>query len=146
VPLRKGRTEFFTEDGEVHPIRDSPGYSRDVEHAQQEARHHREREHFYRGVKRERSTVQRPEWARGMSDAQVVRIAREHDRSAYAEHWWHGVNLQRGSAEYRYMRQGAGRGEHGTRGLRKGGRAPKQSRAEASRVARESARGADLPF
>ena len=148
--MRRGHTEFFSEGGEVHPIRDSPGYSKDVEEVSERERHHAERERHYRGIQRGRSEVHRPEWARGMTDQQVRSIARQAGVSAEREHWWHGLQLQKGSGEYQSMVSESGvrhDRQLGARMRRGGGRERKQSRAEQRAIATRSALGgADLPF
>jgi len=140
--------EYFEEGGEAHPIRSSPGYSNEVEEVRTEDRAREHQAARYRGVQREKSDIQRPEWSRGMSEEQVRAIARRAGRNPNVEHWWQGANLKPGTEDYKYLVQerGAPRKrkivEHGM--LRGRG---KQSRYAARQVAEQSARGgADLPF
>jgi hypothetical protein len=139
--------EYFEAGGEVHPIRDSPGYSKEVEEVQTRERERQHQAARYRGVKRESSDVQRPEWARGMSEARVRAIARSVGRNPDQEFWWQGANLKPGTLDYRYAVTEAGaprKKKFVERGMLRG---RGQSRHEARRIATQSAQGgADLPF
>ena len=112
---------------------------------------HREREHEhragrYRGVQRESSGVQRPDWAKGMSEERVRAIAKRVGRNPNTEHWWQGANLKPGTSEYKYavLEAGAARKKRETAGPRRG---RSESRQAAAAIARRSATGAgDLPF
>jgi hypothetical protein len=153
VPFRRGRhLEAFTEDGVIHPIRDSPGYSPEVEKMQTEHRHEAERAHKYRGLARGRSEVQRPEWAHGLTDIQVRQIAKEHGVSAESEAWWHRVGLYKGMGELKYVtKEGRHIGEQrkggGERYMKRGRKERQPTAAERAYAARAgSGRAADLPF
>lgn len=153
VPLRRGKTEFFEEGGETHPIRDSPGYDPEVEQMQKEERHHQARERHYAGVKRGRSEVHRPAWAVGMTDAQVRQIARTAGQNPETEGWAERAGLYKGMGEMQDVREGGHRGEQRRqaheyapserRGLRRGGKSKQQLRVEAGKAGRGEY---DLPF
>jgi hypothetical protein len=140
MPLRRGRTEFFEAGGEVHPIRNSPGYSKEVEDVSREQKHHESRERFYRGVKREKSGVDRPPWAGNLNDTQLRQIAKRHGQSPEREGWWEKAGLWKGTGELRYakeeghLQEQRGRPKPAAHGLRRGGRVERYKKA------------ADLPF
>jgi hypothetical protein len=149
--------DFFTRGGEVHPIRDSPDYEPAVEEISAEVRHERAQAERYRGVRRERigrltGGVDRPPWAAGLTDQQLIRIAREHGVRATQEGWWERAHLHSGSGELRtLLREGGHRGERGRKGTSaavaaaEGRHAFKRGRLTAAQ--RRTARGEhDLPF
>lgn len=139
--------EYFEAGGEVHPIRSSPGYSQEVEDVQHE---HRAREHQaarYRGVERESSGIQRPEWAHGMSEEKLRAIAKRVGANPNRERWWQAANLHPGTLDYKYaVTESNAQRKRKTveRGMLRG---RGQSRHEARRIAEQSARGgSDLPL
>lgn len=149
----------------VHPIRGSPGYDPSIERDTRQERARRAQEERYRGIRRESGSavVERPPWAAGLTERHLITIARAHGTNAGTPLWWEKAGLlgsvkadqrwnqraQKESGELRYAlegrtlsRQGTA---HGARTIEK--RAPRQTRAEARRVALTSARGgSDLPF
>lgn len=103
MPLRRGRgPEFYEAGGEAHPIRNSPGYSQEAADAAHEHRQHERQAERYRGVHRESSGVQRPEWAHGMSEERLRGIARRVGANPNRERWWQAANLHPGTSEYKY--------------------------------------------
>lgn len=103
-------TQFYYAGGEVHPIRDSPGYSQEVADISARERHHRARAEFYAHEKRETSTsahvVERPPWAAGLSERHLITIARAHGQNAGQPLWWEKANLVQGEGELRYALAG----------------------------------------
>lgn len=93
---RQDNPEFFTGvGGRIHPIRDSDGYDPEVEDVVAEQREHRRLEDQYRHHRADRSDsyVVRPPWAAGISNNELVRIARKYDISPAREAWWDAVGL-----------------------------------------------------
>jgi hypothetical protein len=150
VPLRRGRgPEFFEEGGEVHPIRDSPGYDPEVEQIQKEHRAGERQAERYRGIRRGHSTLIRPPWGSRLTELQLQQIAREAGVNPESELWWEKAHLYPGSGEFRKLKEAGHRGEQRglpRRRMRRG--KGKETRHEARRIAERSAtgRGADLPF
>ena len=103
-------TQFFYAGGEVHPIRDSPGYDPSVEGISARERHHQARAEFYGHERRETSTsahvVERPPWAAGLSERHLITIAKAHGQNAGMPLWWEKANLVQGEGELRYALQG----------------------------------------
>jgi hypothetical protein len=143
VPLRRGHTEFFEAGGEAHPIRNSPGYSQEAADVAHHEHEHERRGRMYRGVKRETSGVQRPSWARGMSEERLRDIARRAGANPNKERWWQAARLEPGTGEYKAFVTEGGAARKKTSGPSRG-RA--QSRQAAAAIARRSATGGDLPF
>jgi hypothetical protein len=127
-----------------------------LEHMERQAAAERAQAERYRGVKRERigrltGGVDRPPWAAGLTNEQLIRIAREHGQRATDEGWWSRAHLTSGSGElqrllregtYRHEKTRKGGAEHATGRTRRAG-----TRAQEARIARASATGAhDLPW
>lgn len=156
---RRRNPQFFRdEDGVVHPIRGTTGwggdYDPEIAKQAKELRHEAERAEFYRastrGEKVKADWVVRPPWAAGISNSELVRIARKHDVNPAHEEWWEEVGLsgtsrdsktgrvlKKRSGELRYELEAGQHRSHGrlNRDLGAGSR-----RAAAPTVARSRAR------
>lgn len=88
-------TQFYTDsEGEVHPIRGSPGYDPSVEHSQREARERHRLTAMYGRERAERGrVVERPPWAAGIPDRHLILMAKAHGQNAGAPLWWERANL-----------------------------------------------------
>jgi hypothetical protein len=149
-------TQFFESHGVVHPIRNSPGYDPEIEKQGKEHREHARLERTYGHERRERvSIVQRPSWASGISDSNLLAIAAAHGQHASQERWWEKAGLyhnrdKRGGQDEldKVLRGGAHRGDVRKAATRQvSSRAPAQTRQQAAAIARASAMGgSDLPF
>jgi hypothetical protein len=107
-------TQFYTEHGVVHPIRNSPGYSKGVEEIQAENREHHRLASIYGHERQERgaSVVVRPPWSAGISESNLLTIARAHGVHASQEGWWEDAGLYKGMGELRsLLREGGHKGD-----------------------------------
>jgi hypothetical protein len=88
-------TQFYYAGGEVHPIRDSPGYDPSIEKDTREERERHAQHERYRGIHRERgsSVVERPPWAAGLTERHLISIARAHGTNAGTPLWWEKAGL-----------------------------------------------------
>lgn len=117
----------------------------------------------YRGVSSERGhglDVVRPPWAVGISNQQLVRMARDVGQNAGQDLWWERAGLYSGMGELReLLREGGYREEKGRKGTaaaraarelrlehRGSGRQSASERTRARRTAVASAGGSDLPW
>jgi hypothetical protein len=148
-------TQFFESHGVVHPIRNSPGYDPEVEKQGKEHRELARQEQTYGHERRERvSIVQRPSWASGISDSNLLAIAAAHGQHASQERWWEKAGLyhnrdKRGGQDEldKVLRGGAHRGDVRKAATRKAGPAARETRQQSAAIARASAMGgSDLPF
>lgn len=141
-------TQFYTDEhGEVHPIRGSPGYSRDVENVQRQERHRRAREAFYAHERPEKHAhvVERPPWAAGLSERHLITIARAHGQNAGMPLWWEKANLVQGEGELRYALAGRSTMDRRRRAeVERPGRRRETPRSAAVHVYKGG--GDDLPF
>lgn len=92
-PRYRRNFDAFDGGGEIHPIRGSAGYDPEVEELQGAAKLRREQSDRYSDVRREKSTVDRPPWAVGISNAALEQLAREHGENASVEGWWERAHL-----------------------------------------------------
>jgi hypothetical protein len=148
-------TQFYEVHGVVHPIRNSPGYDPEVEKQSAEHREHARQEQTYGRERQERhvQVVDRPPWAAGISDSNLLAIARAHGQHASQERWWEKAGLYHNRAKRggqdeldKELRGGGHRGDTRKAATRRVSRAPTQTRQQAAAIARASAMGSDLPF